>query len=276
MNEFQKVVKYCAIAFAIFLSVTIIGGIVSAIVAFTGIFDGGSSVGVTNINQSFDNVKGIIIDHGLGNLNIKEGQSEKVEVIGQNVSDKLVVEKNFNGNLIIREDSDFFGWLNRNGFKHTTITVYLPTDFIAEEFEINAGAGNIDISALKTNKLKLNAGAGNITGDNIVADKVNIEGGVGDIKLRNIDFTDTDVDSGVGNLYLAGIIKGDNKFDCGVGNTDLDVTGTLDDYNLDVEKGLGSINIDGKKYSDINWNNATAENTLNVSGGVGNININFH
>ncbi|MDF2474180.1 MAG: putative rane protein [Anaerocolumna sp.] len=277
MSEFQKVLKYFAIAFAIFLAVTIIGGMITGILALAGIFTGGSSVKTIDLNQSFENVKSITIEHGIGNLTVKEGDSDKVEVIGENVSENIVAEKNFSGNLSIRYKSSFFHWFNVNSLdgNNTRLTVYLPKGFIAENIEISAGAGNVSLENIKTENFEMDGGAGNINGENMVAGKVKIDGGVGEISLEEIDFTDANIDSGVGNIYLEGYLSGKNKINCGVGEVDLKLKGSIDDYNIEVEKGLGNIYINGDKYSDVNWNNMTAPNELDIDGGVGNIRIDF-
>lgn len=278
MSEFQKVLKYFAIAFAIFLAVSIIGGMITAILALAGIFTGGSSMETIGINQSFENVKSITIEHGIGTLTVKEGDGINVEVVGENVSENIVVEKNFSGNLNIRYKSNFFQWFNIKSMEvnNTKLTVYLPKGFIAENIHINAGAGNVNFENIKTEKFEMDGGAGNIRGENMVASEVKIDGGVGDIDLKDVDFTDTNIDSGVGNIRLDGYLSGRNKINCGVGEVDLNLKGSTDDYNIEVDKGLGNIYINGEKYSDVNWNNMTAPNELDIDGGVGNISINFN
>ena len=84
MNEFQKVIKYLAMGFAIFLTVTIIGGIATGVFALTGVFNGVAASGdAVDINKSFDDVKSITIDHGVGTLKVRTGDSDKVEIVAK-------------------------------------------------------------------------------------------------------------------------------------------------------------------------------------------------
>lgn len=277
MNEFQKVIKYLAMAFAIFLAVTIIGGISTAIFAFTGVFNGAKASGNTiDINKSFDDVKSVSIDHGIGTLRVKVGESDKVEIIANNVDENYTIEKSFSGTLIMKNKTRYWFW-NRFGthdFK-SDVTVYLPKDFVAEKFEVNAGAGNVSIEGLKTKKLVIDGGAGDIKGNNIVSHSVKLDGGLGNIILKQVELNDTTIDSGVGNIDIEGLLLGKTEIDCGLGNLDLKLKGTVDEYNIKVDKGLGNCRINGEKYSDIHWNNKTTENVLDIDGGVGNINIDF-
>jgi DUF4097 and DUF4098 domain-containing protein YvlB len=275
MSELQKVIKYCAIGFAAFLAFSIITGILTGVFALSGVFSIGSN-NTVNVSKSFENVKSLTAEPGVGNFTIKVGDSDKVEVVAENVNENFTAEKNFSGNLKIKDKFDFWNFFDghsNNG--NSKITIYVPVGFVAEKIEIDAGAGNVNIDSLSTKKLDINAGAGNITGSNITADEVKMDGGVGEIRLDQVNLTDVDINSGVGNVNLQGSMYGKNKIDCGVGEVKLTLTGSVDDYDLTIDKGLGSIYINDEKYSDLNWNNNSATNSLDIDGGVGDIEIDF-
>ena len=277
MSELQKVIKYCAMGFAAFLAFSIITGIITGILALSGNFTGAGSGNTVNVTKSFEDVKSLSADNGIGNFTIKVGYNDKIEVVAENVSDNFKVEKSFSGNLEVKSTFDFWNFFNRAGKQNgqAKVTIYIPKDLILENVEINAGAGNVNIEALSTKKLKIDAGAGNIDGKNIMASEVKLDGGVGEITLEQVDLTKVDIDCGVGNVNLQGIMNGKCKIDCGVGEVELKLKGSTDDYNLNIEKGLGSVYINGEKYSDLNWNNITAPNSLDIDGGVGDIDIDF-
>ena len=50
--------------------------------------------------------------------------------------------------------------------------------------------------------------------------------------------------------------------------------GNKDDYKLDLEKGLGSITVDGKDVSDFG-SSGNGTNKVDISGGIGAINVRF-
>jgi DUF4097 and DUF4098 domain-containing protein YvlB len=275
MNDLQRVIKYCAIGFAAFLAFSIISGILAGIFAISGNFSGFGSGKVINESRSFDNIKSLSVDPGIGTLEIMTGDSDKVELVAKNVSENFKVEGN-NGKLKIRSKANFNHFFVDAGYnREAKITIYIPAGFKAEDVEINGGAGNIKVDTLSSERLDINAGAGNIDGNNITADKVDLNGGVGEITLNQVNFSDVDMECGVGNIDLQGTLKGQCKLESGVGNVELNLTGTIDDYNLKVEKGLGSVYVDGQKLSDIDWSNKNTNNSLDIDGGVGNINIDF-
>lgn len=294
MSEIQKVIKYVAMGFAIFLAVSIISGIITAVVHVTGYFsdNGGETVDIVKEFDS-DSVRDIRIEMKAGELKVKEGSGDKIYVEVANAREDFEVNLSSGGNLVIKDKKEFFRFISFDGRK-TVVTVSLPRDFVAERMNIEAGAGGIKISDVRANKLSIdlgagntdirnirvdkldmNAGAGNIYGTNLYAEDVDIDGGVGNITLEEVEFYNTDVDSGVGNVEIAGLLYGKNEFDGGVGETRLRIANSSDAYRVRVEKGLGSIRINGEKYSNVNWNNTTAENSIFAKGGVGNINIEF-
>lgn len=280
MSSFQRVIKYCAIAFAVFLAVSIISGIASAVfavvTAISGVSYMQSDARLTDFSKDFENVRSVDINHSLGELNIKTGDTFRVE--GINVPNEFRASISMNGTLNVSERRTHFPWFNIGNFKHRSIiTIYLPENFIAEDTKIESGFGNVTIDALHTQNLKISGGAGNITGNNISAENdSNINGGMGNITLNNVNFNDAAIDGGVGNINIDGKLLGDNKIGCGVGEIQLSLLGNKDNYNFNVDTGVGLVRINGEKIQDNYYDNSNADNKIKIDGGVGNVNIDFN
>lgn len=288
MSELQKIIKYAAMAFAIFLAVMIIMGIASGILAFTGVLSSvskdknGTNVtseeGKIDFEKEFEGIRNLTVMNGFGELSIVQGNSDKVRVTATEVDKKFEVSVVSGDELKISTKSDFWNIFNWGVKSHSkpSITVYLPEGFEGKNVTIDAGAGNIRVEDLNCEDFKLNAGVGNIKGYNITAGSMDIDGGVGEITLDNVKSSKAEIDAGVGNIDITGTLSGRNTVDAGVGDIDLDISGTTDDFNIKVDPGVGNIYIDGNKYGELSWNNKTAENSLDINGGVGNIQVDFH
>lgn len=287
MSEFQKIIKYAAMAFAIFLTVAIITGIVGGILALTGVVSSVSDKrnktestagdGNADFDKDFDGIVNLHIMNGVGELTIEKGSSDKVRVTASDVTKDFRTTVVSGDELKISTKSDFwniFSW-GINVHKKPRITVYLPEGFDGKKVVIDAGAGNIRVEDLNCEKLDINAGVGNINGNNINAGTLDIDGGVGEITLDAITTGDSDIDAGVGNIRIQGTLKGRNTVDAGVGDIRMNLEGSTDDYNIKVDPGVGSIYVDGNKYGKMSWNNKTAENSIDIDGGVGSIHIDF-
>ncbi|WP_033168512.1 DUF4097 family beta strand repeat-containing protein [Clostridium sp. KNHs205] len=286
MSELQKIIKYAAMAFAIFLAVIIITGIVSGLLALTGVIgavtDGNSKIEMSNgetadFDKEFEGVKNLYIENGVGELSIVEGSDMNIRVTAVDVASDFEAKIVSGNELKISTKSDFWNIFNWGikSHKKPRITVYLPEGYEGRNVKIDAGAGNIKIEELNCEELDIDAGVGNIKGYNIYARDLQVNGGVGEINLTGVTAEGTDIDAGVGNIDIEGTLSGKNIVNAGVGEIDLSLTGSTDDYNIKVNPGIGSIYIDGNKYGELSWNNATADNSLDIDGGVGNISIEF-
>lgn len=271
MTKTQIIIKNIAIAFAIFLIVTIISGILTA--SYT-LFN---SLGLINTNNNImDDLKTISdevtevsslkIDLKSTNLYIKVGDSFKVETNNSKVS-----FDNYSGNIKIKEESK--NWLNNKNMESALI-VYIP-NIIIDKINIDTGAGKIHIEQLNTKTLYLELGAGEVYIENaIVTDKANIEGGVGKTELNKCELNNLNANLGVGEFKFNGVLTGKNKIDSGIGATSLDLTGTKEEYTINASKGLGNITLNGQKMESDNIY-GDGENYLDIDGGIGEIKIKF-
>lgn len=282
MSSFQKTIKYIAIAFAVFLAVAIISGIGNAVFAIVSAITGGLDSGsrgndTTDFQQNFTEVRSLDIENSTGKLIIKSGETFRVEA--ENVSTDFTAKMKSNGTLYVSDENKNFEflWFHINGFNspNSKITVYLPDNFVADEAKISTGAGTVSVEGLHADYLYISAGAGNISGSNITAEEAKIEGGVGTISLDGVNMSDGDFDCGVGELNIEGILAGKTKIDCGVGDVDLDLQGYLEDYELEIDSGIGTVRLNGEKISGEYKSSNNAPNSINVDGGVGDVKINI-
>lgn len=274
MNTFQRVIKYVAIGFAIFLTVSILSGIVAVASGVFSIFDRDEGSRI-DYSKDFSGIEQLDIKNNVGKLVVKPGNGFRVEAT--NVTEEFRAEV-VNKTLIIEEPNYFrhFLWFNFGTSRaKSVVTVYVPEDFDAKRIEIDSGAGEVELRDLSTQRLIINAGVGDIYGEKLTAMRVEADGGVGNMNLVNVNFTDVDFNCGVGNIKIDGMIFGKSDFDCGVGNVRIQLNGARDDYALDVKAGLGKVTINGDKVSREYNDNYRADNTIRISGGVGDVDVVF-
>ena len=154
MTTAQKVIKYLATAFAVFLIITIISAILSggyALLSALGLIHTNKDIVMENLKVISKEVKEVTtlkIDLAYTNLDIKTGDDFKVETNNS----KITFEEN-NGSVKIKEENR--NWLNNNNTSSNLI-IYIPEDMIAiDETKIQTGAGKINIEKLNTQSLYL-------------------------------------------------------------------------------------------------------------------------
>lgn len=274
MNTKQRSIKTFAIALAAMFAVIIIGVIIMGANSFLSLFTPSSGTTFTDgvdYNNTFntEDFSEIIINNGIGKLTIKHG--DVFSVTGQNVLTDFSCE--------IKKDALIIGHtskknMNFNNFAKTNITVTIPKDTEFERIEISTGVDNCDISDIEVSEFVLSAGVGDVTISNIKASSTHIEGGVGNVTIDDSELGDFEMECGVGDADIEAAIA-DCTISSGVGELTFNVDGDFDDYDIDISTGVGTVRIDGERYKKDVRLNKGAKYSFEISGGVGDIDIDF-
>lgn len=276
MTTAQKVIKYLALSFAIFLIVTIISGILGALYALSGVLglqkedktikDETIKGEMSMINFENSDVATLDIDVAFTNLIIKKG-----DILIAETNNKDINCKQNNQNLQIKEKQHSLFSGNDKG----DLVVYIPENLEFEKVKINAGAGKIQIENINTENLYLELGAGETTIEKLnVTDDCKIESGAGKVSILSGNINELNLDMGVGKFEVTSAITGNSKINAGIGNLELNIQGDKENYTIKADKGIGSIKIDGKEVADdVTYGNG--ENTIKIDGGIGSINVDF-
>ena len=265
MTTLQKAIKYLAIAFAVFLTVSILGGILGAVGLFGGLFSSDAVLEEVKTYSVAADIRNLDIRINAADIYIKEGEVFAVE---SNLKHLKVEEKE--GQLTIQETKKFSGTYNG-----AALTVYVPAGTVFDDVNLITGAGRLTVEKLSSGTLDFELGAGDVSMDSLVATKsADIEGGAGRITIKDGALKDLDLDMGVGQLNLTAALTGNCQLDLGVGETNMTLSGKKDAYKLDIEKGIGSIFVDGKNVSDYGSSGSGA-NSVKINGGIGAIHVLF-
>ena len=252
MTTAQKIIKYIATAFALFLVVSIISAVLSAgygILNLIGLIRTKDNIITEDLKVISNDVKEVStlkIDLECTNLDIKVGDNFKVETNNS----KIIFEEN-NGNSQIKEKNR--NWLNNNN-SPSNLIVYIPEAI--QNLYLELGAGDVHIENIA------------------VTQQIEINGGVGKTDLKSCKIKNLQANLGMGEFTFYGEITGKNTISSGIGEVKLNLINNKEDYTIDVSKGIGTVVLDGENVeSDRKYGNG--ENYLDIDGGIGDININF-
>ena len=273
MTTLQKVIKYLALAFAIFLTVTIIGSILSAVGLLGNLFsddaDWGDVIGETKTHTFTSKISDLNIQLNAADFYIKEGNSFSVE---SNLKNLEIHEKN--GRLTLK-DLTKIKLNGSNTYENAVLTIYVPVGTMFDNVNIKTGAGRFTVDSLSAATIGFELGAGDVTISKLIAEKsADIEGGAGRITISNGAIKDLALKMGMGQLNLTAALTGDSELELGVGESNITLLGSKDDYELDIEKGIGNITVDGKNVTDYGGSGRGA-NEVEIHGGIGAINVEF-
>ena len=268
MTSVQKAIKYLAMAFAIVLSVSIIGGICSALSSVSFIFSKGEkdAVGEMQTYQIDGEISSLDIEINAATLEIIQGEKFSVES-----NHKYISIGSDSGKLRIIETRRV-AVLSPEA---AVIRLTVPSGFVFDEADIETGAGKVTIETLSADILDISLGAGKATVENLVAkSRADLEGGTGMLTVNGGSLNNLNLEMGVGSLTFKSRIEGNSSLDLGVGEAKLILLGSREEYRIELDKGLGEARLEGESMRDDSVYGA-GTNRLSVDGGVGAINIEF-
>lgn len=225
-------------------------------------------------------VKNINIESTCSNLTIEEADTEEI-VIRTEYNENEVQEyrcKLHNGSLDISHK-----WKRGS---HTdgvsdVIEIVIPAGTFFENLSLKVEAGNAKLLSHTTEygRATIEIGAGNLSMEALKATgNVDIEVGAGNVSILQIDAKTVNAECGAGKLNIYGKVDGDLNVECGVGKVKLDLDEEESAYNYQVSCGIGSVRINGTKRGGLfagrnSIQNANAKGTMNLSCGVGSIQV---
>ena len=272
MKQFQKIIKYIAIAFGLYLSISIISAIVCGVLALcTGIYGvsvltGETSVERVDMTKEVGEFSTLKLDIVATNLTIKTG-GEQYKVETYQIPQTTKIE-NEEGTLIIKDTKKF------GNYNQSSITIYIPEGTELNDIKLEMGAGTVNIEMIKANKVDFSFGAGSVKIKNLGAENSKIECGAGKVIMENVDLNNTKIEIGAGKLECSGMLRGNTKIDCRVGEVTLNLEGGKEIYTIEAEKGIGSIKVNGNSVANESIT-GDGENKISIDGGIGNIEVNM-
>ena len=265
MTAIQRVIKYLAIAFAIFLIVGIFGSLIALGSGITDFFiqDKNIENEVHVYSEEELTLKTLNINIAASDLKIKNGEKFKIET-----NNKDVIVKKDGDKVTIEEKNKKLSFRKRA----YEITIYIPEDFKFDEVNIETGAGKLNIKSLESKNLKLKLGAGKTVIDSVISDNTDIETGAGELVIKNGILNDSKIEVGIGKLSAEAEFIGNTKIETGIGSCNIKLIPTEDNYKIEFKKGLGDIRYNGESIAN---DSIVGEglNFIKIEGGIGSIKV---
>lgn len=257
-----NIIKALAYLLAFFIIITMVTSLIFAVNLFTG---SNSQMEMQSIYKDDKIINNLDISLKATSLEIVDSKEFSVDT--NNAKIKITYE---NGTLKIYEK----GTPSFNT-SDLVLKISLPSASNFKTVKIEMGAGKTHIANLNTDILDLNLGAGkNLLEKLEVNNQTKIESGAGLTKIMAGTLNNVDLDLGVGKVFINASILGNSKIECGVGAVELNLLGNQENYQLNVEKGIGSIYVADKIYNNDDTI-GNGNNHLKIEGGIGSIKVEF-
>ncbi len=269
MRSTQQVIK----TFAIALAILIIGGIATAVFGtlmvvgdVVGLWQEDSHETTTENNFDYSNdTTRLNVDVKFAKLNIVGGD----DFVVRSNSEHVIYSARGDRLYVTERDHNIFG-----SSRDTEVTIYVPVGKPLESLEVKNGAGSVYIDGLEVREAYFDFGAGKAELHNmIVHQDTRINCGAGMTEITNGSLYNLDLDMGAGKVILDGKLLGKAKIDAGVGALELNLLGSAEDYFVSVERGIGSVKINGEEQGGETVTFGSGPQLIYVDGGVGSIKV---
>ena len=255
-NKNNRIIKTFAFILAAIVIISMLGGIYALCIT---VFDLFQSNQIENQIQYDSLMSSLDIDLKTANLEIKLGDKLLVST-----TNKYVTTYQNNNNIVIKEKKHSL--LSKDNNK---VIIMVPDNFLLDIVEIDITSGSIKIDKLETKRLNLDLGSGTTKINNLlVTDKTKIDCGSGKFLLNNGNLSNLNLDTGLGDTILNTKIIGNSNIETDIGKLELNLIGSLNDYELTIDKGVGSIKLNNESLKDKSVVGA-GNSYLLIEGGIG-------
>lgn len=199
----------------------------------------------------YSNVQKIEIDMQSGGLYFEPTNDKELRVSVNGKDGKETTVRQNGDELEIYND-----FRNHKG----NVRIYYPEDMNFREISISMGGGDVAVKG------------------SIKADEFDAELGAGVFHAEEIEATESSWEVGAGEIVLGRIESRDMDFDCGTGSIEAKIAGNQQDFNYDLECGIGSVKIGNEEYGGVAFDktiNNGQNRQIEISCGIGEIQLSF-
>ena len=234
MTEMQKIIKYCALALAIFLIfiiVTTIANVGYNILEKTDLINNSNSKLLKNnivISNNESEIREIDIDIKSSNIILKTAKNFKVETNNKDI--KYSYE---DGKVLIKQNNVNKWYFNKNN--NSKLIFYIPSEISLE--------------------------------------KVNLNNNVGDVKIDFEKISNLNIDLDVGDIFVKSMLSGKNTIKSNIGDINLELLLKQEDYKFEFDKDIGEVKLNNNKIKR-DTITGNSNNNLKIKTNIGDIKIN--
>lgn len=234
MTEMQKIIKYCALALAIFLIfiiVTTISNVGYNILEKTDLINNSNSKLLKNnivISNNESEIREIDIDIKSSNIILKTAKNFKVETNNKDI--KYSYE---DGKVLIKQNNVNKWYFNKNN--NSKLIFYIPSEISLE--------------------------------------KINLNNNVGDVKIDFEKIFNLNIDLDVGDIFVKSMLSGKNIIKSNIGDINLELSLKQEDYKFEFDKDIGEVKLNNNKIKR-DTITGNSNNNLKIKTNIGDIKIN--
>lgn len=215
--------------------------------------------------ERFSDIRKLEIDVTCLEVEIMEGDGSEIFVDTSNLSQDFLgdfeISKKGEALEIGLKNRSKWEKLANNAFDESkgTLLIRIPAGMQFEKAEVKVGAGILYADELRAEELDIEVGAGQVYLDFFTAQELSLE-------------------CGAGEADLYGDVLREAKIECGIGTVNYTAAGSQEDYNYEVECGIGSVTVGEETYSGLGSErkiNNGGSRKMEIECGIGLVEVSF-
>lgn len=233
-------------------------------------------------------IRELDMEYKFGTVRVEESASGKIEIEssyrniwGSYSRDVRCSQEG--GVLKLRDRVDKKILRMKHGISDASLVIRLPKDYRFTKIDMEFGGAQVTLDTLlQAEKVQLVIGAGSMEGGTqrrlIEADDIELGVGAGEMDISGLWAESLDAECGVGNLTIGNVTARDLSLECGIGHLNLTVNGKEEDYDYEINCGIGNVALGSSSYGGLGSSkriNNHAERQMDIDCGIGEVVVSF-
>ncbi|MDE6364616.1 MAG: DUF4097 domain-containing protein [Lachnospiraceae bacterium] len=238
-------------------------------------FRGGFRFGgdrMTEASSDLDSFDAIYVDADLMDLTIETG---KEFYLHSEYTDTIKMEYEVkDGKLHVKEKMPKKAWWGGMRNEQCRMTLTVPEGTAMESLEIKVAMGNISVEEITSSACDALTNMGSCTFKKCSFDKSDLKTNMGEITIKDTHLGDAEVDNDMGSIKIESCTFLTLNADNAMGDTAIDVNQNLDNFQIELEAGMGEVRVNGQKEG-TKYRQSGDAGKLEASTSMGSVRLNY-
>lgn len=202
-------------------------------------------------------------------------QIKRIEVEAEVVNLQILVDESLKNEVKVEvEDSDFAKKLNLLS-KNDTLMMETNNKLSASD---RAGTVWMYIPDTSMREVEIDVDAGSVYIQKIACDNLSVSVSAGEALIQEFQAGNTEFECGAGRIQATGDYSQELEASCGAGELELMLGGAEEEYNYEVEYGIGEVTIGEEHFAGMGskqHHSPGAKKEMHIECGIGRIKVEF-
>lgn len=154
------------------------------------------------------------------------------------------------------------------------MTLTVPEEAVMKNMEIKVSMGNISVKGITASDCDALNSMGSCTFKKCSFDESTLSTSMGEIIVKDTELGEAEVDNDMGSIQIEGCTFQNLSADNTMGDTSINVNQNLDNFEIEMETGMGEVRVNGQNEG-TKYRQSGDAGKLEVNASMGNIRLHY-